>query len=77
MRDFYPETNLDQLVETLDRYGVAVLPNVLPEDECDKFRQTVFDYIANKHGVREPDDFVKLKPAGGTGGENSRYIFLI
>ena len=65
MKDFYPESSLDKLAETLEKYGVAVVPNILSQEECEVFKKSVFDHIATKHGVREPDDFAKLRPISG------------
>lgn len=64
MKDFTPLATPDTLNETLNKYGVAVLPNVLPADECDALRKSLFDYLANRLNIKEPDDFYKLKPVG-------------
>lgn len=64
--DFCPLANLDNLNETLEQYGVAVLPDVFAEDECDSYRQKIFDYIEQKHQIKRPDDYeVKLKSLRG------------
>lgn len=60
MRDFSPLTNLDELLQTLDSFGVAVLPNVFSHDECETFKSKIFDYIEKNHDVREPNDFKKI-----------------
>lgn len=65
MKDFSPQTTLDNLNETLEKYGVAVLPNVLSDDECEVFKLSVLNQIALKRGVKKPDDFIRLRPVGG------------
>ena len=62
---FCPLTTLDDLTKTLDEYGVAVLPNVITEQECDDLRKKMFDYLAKEFQVVEPDDYEKLKPLRG------------
>jgi len=69
MKDFSPLTTIDKLTETLDKYGVAVLPNVLPEEECEAFKKTIFEHLATEFGVKEPDDYVKLNPKGEGRGQ--------
>lgn len=63
--DFSPLTDLDNLNNTLEAYGVAVLPNVFTEEECDKVKNSVFTYLAEEHDVREADDYVKVIPIEG------------
>lgn len=64
--DFCPLTDLDYLNETLDKYGVAVLPDVFTSDECDNYKKQIFRVLDQDYDVREPDDFEdKLKPLRG------------
>ena len=65
MKDFSPQTNLDNLVDMLDEYGVAVLSDLFTDDECETFKKKVFDHISSKFGVNKPDEFAKLRPVGG------------
>lgn len=65
MKDFSPQTDLNGLAETLDEYGVAVLPGVFSELECETFKKQVFDLLSTKFDVNEPDDYAKLRPVGG------------
>ena len=62
--DFSPQTTLDHLAETVEQYGVAVLPNVFTEQECDSFRKIIFDHLETKLNVKDADDFIKLKRIG-------------
>lgn len=62
MKDFSPLTDLDSLAGTLEKYGVAVLPNLFTDEECEKVKKSVFDEMASKHGVHTPDDFYKVEP---------------
>lgn len=61
-QDFCPLTDLENLNKTLDTFGVAVLPNVFTEAECEYVKKKVFDYLAREHLVFEPDDISKLNP---------------
>ena len=63
--DFSPVTDLANLKDTLDKYGVAVLTNVFTPEECDTTRQKIFKYLEKEHDIVEPDDFEKLKPIQG------------
>jgi hypothetical protein len=38
-------TNLDNLTKTLDLYGVAILPGILNEKECEQMKQGMWDYL--------------------------------
>lgn len=58
--DFCPLTDMANLSATLDKYGVAVLPGVLPEEECDMFRANVFAYLTDEWMVYQPEDLERL-----------------
>jgi len=62
---FCPLTTLHQLKETLDKYGVAVLPDVFTSAECETVKTRMFEYLAREHQVTKPDDFKRLKPLRG------------
>ena len=61
--NFSPLTDLNNLNNTLNEYGV--IPNVFSEEECDLVRKNVFDYLAENHGVHTVDDFKKINPIEG------------
>ena len=63
--DFYPETTLENLNATLDMQGVAVLPNVFSEHECNIVKKSVLAHLANGYSVKQPGDFQKLKVQAG------------
>jgi hypothetical protein len=64
-KNFSPSTNLENLTNTLETYGVAVLENVFSEDECEYVKKKTFEYLAEYHNIREPDDYAKLMPTQG------------
>jgi hypothetical protein len=64
--DYTTLTDLDNLAQTLEEYGVAVVPNVIPESECDEFRAKMFEYLKTEHNIVTPNDLMdKLKPSHG------------
>ena len=63
--NFSPLTTLQNLTNTLEEHGVAVLPNVFREVECEYVKNCTFEYLAKNHGVKEPQDFERLHPVGG------------
>ena len=63
--DFSPLTDLENLNQTLETYGVAVLPNVFTEEECERVKNGVYSYLAKNHDVHEADDYVKVNPMEG------------
>jgi hypothetical protein len=64
--DFTELTDLDNLTKTIDKYGVAVLPNVITETECDEFRTKMFDYLKRELNIVTPNDLMdKLRPSHG------------
>lgn len=42
---YSPQTDLENLKDALEQNGVAVLPNVFTEEECDKFMGKVFSRL--------------------------------
>ena len=64
-KNFSPLTNLENLTNTLNTYGVAVLPNVFTDDECEFVKKSTFDYLATNYGVNGPNDYEKVHPIGG------------
>ena len=38
-------TDLEGLKSTLDKYGVAIIPSVLDEDECNNMLSGIWDYF--------------------------------
>ena len=65
LTDFYPEATIENLNETIEKYGVAVLPNVFSSEECDFVKQKIFNHLANRLNITEPDDVRKLNPISG------------
>lgn len=63
--DFSPVTDLDNLVNTLEEYGVAVLPSVFSDEECDQFRSALFNHLRDEHKIVEPDDICNVSPIQG------------
>ena len=63
--DFFPETNLENLNETLEKYGVAVLTNLFTLEECLLFRNTILARLESELNIIEPEDFSKLRPISG------------
>ena len=63
--DFYPKTDLDNLTETLNEYGVAVLPSVFSEKECDDLVQSLREYVSKEYKIVSPNDYERLKPLKG------------
>jgi hypothetical protein len=63
--NFSPLTDLENLNNTIDLNGVAVLPNVFTNEECEFLKKSVFDYLAKTHNVHEPDDYEKIHPIEG------------
>ena len=64
-KEFCPITTLDELNSTLEKYGIAVLPNVFTEQECEALKRKVFFHLKKTFNVVEPDDYVKLRPMLG------------
>ena len=58
--DFYPEASLETLNTVLETFGVAVLPNVFGEKECDDIKAASLRYLALEYGVHTNEDFKKL-----------------
>jgi ectoine hydroxylase-related dioxygenase (phytanoyl-CoA dioxygenase family) len=58
--DFYPETTLENLNTTLDTHGVAVLPRVFSEKECDDLKVATLRYLAQEYSVFTNEDFKNL-----------------
>jgi len=63
--DIYPEANLENLNQILETYGVAVIPNVFQENECELLKENVFKYLKTEFEIEKPDDFQKLRPLKG------------
>lgn len=64
--DFSPITDLDNLVSTLDKFGVAVLPNVFESKECDALKRKIFRHLAAQHDVKSTQDYYKkIRPLNG------------
>lgn len=40
--DFTPITDLNGLSDTLEKYGVAVIPSVFTDEECSKVKKNVW-----------------------------------
>lgn len=40
-------TNIDNVLDTLNKYGVAIIPNILNQQECDTIKQGMWDYLEN------------------------------
>lgn len=38
-------TNIDNLLNTLNQYGVAIIPNVLNQEECDAMKEGMWNYL--------------------------------
>ena len=58
-------TDNNNLLDTLNKYGVAILPNILNEEECDTMKQGMWDYIENITS-NLPIPMKKSKPATWT-----------
>lgn len=65
MKDFSPQTTLDNLNETLDTYGVAVVVDVFTRDECETCKRRVLEHISSKFNIQHPDEFARLRPVAG------------
>ena len=64
--DFSHQTNLENLLSTLNEHGVAVLPNVFSNSECDKLKNAVFKHLAQNHNIQTVDDYYKkFRPLNG------------
>lgn len=63
--DLSPITDLDNLKQTLDELGVAVLPSVFSETECNDLIQSLRKHVADKFNIVEPNDYKKLRPIEG------------
>lgn len=44
-------TNLENLNNTLDQYGVAVIPNIITDEECEQYKKNIWDSI---HSIYNP-----------------------
>ena len=75
-KNFSPLTDLESLNKTLDTYGVAVLHNVFSNEECEFVKSKTFEYLLNKHNIKDSDDYLKLYPTRG-GIINAYGISLI
>lgn len=62
---FCPLATSENLKETLEKYGVAVLTDVFADNECEKVKAKMLEYLAHEHYVTEPDDYKKLRPMRG------------
>lgn len=38
-------TNINNISNTLNQYGVAIVPNILNHQECDEMKQGMWDYL--------------------------------
>jgi hypothetical protein len=38
-------TNINNISNTLNQYGVAIVPNILNHQECDVMKQGMWDYL--------------------------------
>ena len=41
------KTTKEKLKETIDKYGVAIIPNVLSNKECDEMINNMWDLLEN------------------------------
>lgn len=62
---FYPEANLENVNQILEKHGVAVIPNVFQENECEILKNNVFKYLKEEFDIEKPDDFHRLRPISG------------
>jgi hypothetical protein len=63
--NFYPEANLENINQILEKYGVAVIPDVFQADECENLKNKVFEYLKEEFEIEKPDDYGLLKPISG------------
>jgi hypothetical protein len=63
--DLSPLTDLANLKKTLNELGVAVLPTVFSETECNDLIRSIRTNLAENFNVVNPDDFEKLRPIEG------------
>ena len=40
-------TDNNNILETLNKYGVAIIPNILNQQECDTIKKGMWDYLEN------------------------------
>ena len=40
-------TNSNNILDTLNKYGVAIIPDILNQQECDTIKQGMWDYLEN------------------------------
>ena len=40
-------TDNDHILDTLNKYGVAIIPNILNQQECDTIKKGMWDYLEN------------------------------
>ena len=40
-------TDNNNILETLTKYGVAIIPNIINQQECDAIKQGMWDYLEN------------------------------
>jgi hypothetical protein len=64
-KNFSPITDLENLNNTLNNYGVAVMPNVFTADECELVKLLTFNNLAQNFGVKGPNDYDKIFITGG------------
>ena len=68
-------TDIENIKNTLDEYGVAIIPNILDEEECSKFESGMFDYLEhitqkfetpiNRNNTETFKEWYKLLPKHG------------
>lgn len=64
--DFSPQTDLENLVPTLNKYGVAVLTNIFQHKECDDLKRKIFKHLNNQHNIQSTQDYYrKIRPLNG------------
>jgi ectoine hydroxylase-related dioxygenase (phytanoyl-CoA dioxygenase family) len=64
--DFSPQTNLENLNSTLDEFGIAVLANVITNEECNQFKKEIFKHLSKQHDIHTTEDYyAKFRPMNG------------